>query len=144
MNFREKKTGIVLLLAVATACSDSEAARRQAAETALDPYEVPRNPPSTEIRDSAGVQLVHNRGRGLLGGELLPVREVLRIGAVEGDTTEEFAYISSIAIDRHGALYVGQWQGGSILAFDGNTGRYLRRFGRKGSGPGEFTAIRDL
>jgi hypothetical protein len=64
----------------------------------------------------------------------LPLREVLRMGDVEGEE-HVFFRTTGLALDASGTLYVLEADG--VRVFD-SAGTLLRRFGRQGQGPGEF------
>jgi len=68
---------------------------------------------------------------------------VWTVGTDEGRDWEMFAGIRSVAFDRRDNLYVLDQQNNRVVVFDA-TGRYLRQFGRKGQGPGEFGAPMQL
>ena len=92
------------------------------------------------IRDSAGVVVVENPANGLWRRDEVPVvREVLRIGVAEGDPDYQFGEISAVNVDAEGRIYVGDRLAQEIKVYDA-AGRYLRRIGRPGSGPGELGA----
>lgn len=92
------------------------------------------------VRDSAGVFLVENPAVGVWGrGEVPVVREVLRIGRVEGEAEYQFGEIGGVNVDNAGVIYVGERQAREIRVYD-REGRFLRRIGRPGSGPGELGA----
>lgn len=48
-----------------------------------------------------------------------------------------FSRVSSLTVDREGRLYVVDSKEANLIVFDQN-GRFLRRIGQKGQGPGEF------
>ena len=60
-------------------------------------------------------------------------------GALEGDVGSpgEFIDPQSFAVDERGWVYVADTKPAVIKVFD-DSGRYVKRFGRDGSGPGEF------
>jgi hypothetical protein len=62
-------------------------------------------------------------------------------GALEGDVGSpgEFIDPQSFAVDERGWVYVADTKPAVIKVFD-DSGRYVRSFGREGSGPGEFRA----
>ena len=66
--------------------------------------------------------------------------EELRIGVVDGESPELFGDIVSLASDRLGRIYVADLHAAEIRVFD-SLGRFLRRFGSKGEGPGEFRLL---
>ncbi|HUF25162.1 MAG TPA: peptidyl-alpha-hydroxyglycine alpha-amidating lyase family protein, partial [Vicinamibacterales bacterium] len=66
---------------------------------------------------------------------------LLTLGAAGGGTgAEGFYQPNDIVTDTNGDIYVAEGHGGNnarIVVFD-RTGKYLREFGKKGAGPGEF------
>jgi len=72
---------------------------------------------------------------------LVPEREW---GSADGDSGGiDFGSISSIAVSPSSDVYVADERAASIFVFDAS-GRYLRRIGRDGEGPGEFRWLRSL
>ena len=74
-----------------------------------------------------------------------PVR-VFSIGDADGADWEVLSRLGSAAFDALDNLYVLDGQGTSkprVLVFDA-TGKFVRQFGRGGSGPGEFRASSDV
>jgi hypothetical protein len=65
------------------------------------------------------------------------VEERWRVGRLEGNGPELFGDISAIAVDGFDRTYVIERHDQQIRVFD-RDGRYVRTFGRKGQGPGEF------
>ena len=62
----------------------------------------------------------------------------LRLGAVGGsDEAAQFSGVAGAVRDRAGRIYVGDAGSGQVRVFD-STGRFVRSFGRTGTGPGEF------
>jgi hypothetical protein len=95
-----------------------------------------------EVVDSAGVALVLNGQVGPWGPDPLPVREALRIGVVEGEDPFQFAQISDV-LAADGRIFVGNGLTGTVRVFDAD-GAFLREFGGRGQGPGEFVRIDEL
>lgn len=66
---------------------------------------------------------------------------LITLGAAGGGTgAEGFVAPNDVVVAPNGTIYVAEGHGGEsnrIVVFD-KGGRYLREFGRKGSGPGEF------
>jgi DNA-binding beta-propeller fold protein YncE len=69
-------------------------------------------------------------------GQLLKptLREVLSLGSVDEDYFSQWA---GIAVDKSGAIYVVDRKDCLIRKFD-ESGRFVKKTGRKGQGPGEF------
>lgn len=118
---------LVLLLASA-ACggSDSEAARLAA---------------STE-RDSAGVTIVENTGPSWRKGSELVVsaEPVVSIGEMDGPPEYQLYQVRAATRLLDGGIVV--FDGGSqeVRYYD-STGKYIRRSGGKGGGPGEYQFV---
>ena len=92
--------------------------------------------PAAERTDSAGVQLITNRGpdrplamtftpRLTLGGKDEGPESFFRLGR------------GSVAIDRQGNIHVLDFEAKTVPIFD-STGKFLRTLGRPGDGPGEL------
>lgn len=95
---------------------------------------------SGAFRDSAGVVVVENPGTGVWrrgGGP--GVREVLRIGVAEGEPEYQFGEIAAVNVDAEGWIYVGDRLAREIRVYD-PAGRFERRIGGPGAGPGELGA----
>lgn len=81
--------------------------------------------------------------------------EIFQVGVVDGESWEMFGYVHEVAFDANGNLYVfdALTSGGAlpdgrsfstpsiedtrVLVFDAS-GRFVREFGSRGEGPGEF------
>jgi hypothetical protein len=63
------------------------------------------------------------------------VREALRLGSIHG--ADSFGTIMDLAFDDAGRIYVLDNQAAAIFAFT-KDGRFLKKIGRRGGGPGEF------
>ncbi|MCI0435846.1 MAG: 6-bladed beta-propeller [Gemmatimonadetes bacterium] len=94
--------------------------------------------PAFSVSDSAGVEIVRNGEVGALPQPPLdhPMR-TLRIGAVDGPPELQFFRVSALAVDEEGLIYVVDAGHFEVRVFDA-TGAFVRKFGRRGSGPGEF------
>lgn len=60
------------------------------------------------------------------------------IGAA-GDGDDGFAYIADVKVARDGRIFVLDMADALVKSYD-STGKFIRRFGRKGDGPGEFVS----
>ena len=69
---------------------------------------------------------------------VLSIEEVVRIGDEAAGDTVFFAYISDIAVNSRGQIFVEEFQPATIRAFDAD-GSYLADVGAVGSGPGEYS-----
>ena len=63
--------------------------------------------------------------------------EVYRIGSLTGEDWEQFGSVRKVAFNEAGQLYVFDGQADRMVVV-GSAGEYLRGFGRRGEGPGEF------
>lgn len=92
------------------------------------------------VRDSAGVEIVENGRAGAWGPALATVEEVVRIGVAEGADHLQFYRILSLDVAADGTIYAGNDQTGTVRAFTAD-GTFLREFGGKGRGPGEYIMV---
>jgi hypothetical protein len=92
-----------------------------------------------EVIDSAGVQLIRNLDRSVDTTAVL-LTEQLRIGVADGAEQYQFHMITGIALDEHGRVFVSDFGTQAVRVFDAS-GRFVRKFGGPGKGPGEFTGI---
>jgi hypothetical protein len=92
-------------------------------------------------KDSAGVRLAMNGGA--TDSASTRIIEELRIGVVSGDAMYQFDRIGPIAVDAKGTIFVSDGGGLTIRVFTPQ-GEFVRQFGRRGQGPGEFTAVHRL
>lgn len=67
------------------------------------------------------------------------VRPAYTVGVMEGAEHEMFGRVAGVAFDRSGNLYVLDAGNHRVVVY-GPDGRFLRLFGRRGAGPGEFQA----
>lgn len=119
-----------LLLAAAAACGADESRRQAESGTVLQ-------------RDSAGIRIVETPGaaaRSPIGWTVGAVPD-LQLGSVTGDGPEQFHLIGGFAGGivglPEGRLAVVDGGSGELRLFDSG-GRFLRRAGGLGEGPGEF------
>lgn len=85
-----------------------------------------------EVMDSAGVQVVSNGS----AGETAVLVPDLVIGTVDGPEELQFFRVTALAVDPSGSIFIGDGSS-TIREFD-SAGTFVRRFGRRGDGPGEF------
>jgi hypothetical protein len=64
---------------------------------------------------------------------------VFAVGTAEGRAWEMFSRVEQVAFDRADNLYVLDGGGNRVVVFD-RAGKFVRQFGKKGGGPGEFQA----
>ena len=70
----------------------------------------------------------------------VPAVKSFEIGAGDGGPDDEFGRIAGIAVTPNGSLYVLDAFRFSVAVYD-SSGRFVRRFGRRGGGPGEFQRV---
>jgi 6-bladed beta-propeller len=90
-----------------------------------------------EESDSAGVTIVVNRGAGAWRGAPWTAEQELRFGGDDAVPPSVFGRIADLDVDGAGRLYVLDQLAREVRVFDPD-GRFLRRMGRRGEGPGEF------
>ena len=65
--------------------------------------------------------------------------ELYRVGSLHGGDWDTFGSVAAVAFDGAGNLYILDYQASRVTVVD-LTGSLVRHIGRKGEGPGEFTA----
>lgn len=91
-------------------------------------------PEGTRILEHAGVPLAER------GGEPIRMERDLEIGRNSEDPDYTFYRAWSLAVDDEGRMYVCNNGTSEVFVYD-DDGRFVRRFGREGQGPGEFGEI---
>ena len=120
MRFPTNNAAIVLLIAV-VACSNSD-------------QKTPTH--SFRIFEEDGITISETTGGPRYEGEIFEYVHVMTLE--QGDTEETMLFNPSTFIaDSDGWFYVNDAGNGDIVVFDPE-GRFHKRFGRKGAGPGEF------
>lgn len=77
-------------------------------------------------------------GALLLSEQGLTLSEELRVDEYSGGGP--LSWISSIAVDPQGWLYLADWREAQILVFT-DKGSFVRRIGQRGAGPGDFQTL---
>lgn len=95
---------------------------------------------TVESAGSGSVEIVRSTEDGYPDVVLRDLIEDLRIGAPFGNPPAEFHEIRLITSDLHGNIYIGQQAPPEVRVFT-SRGRYLRKFGRLGDGPGEIRML---
>jgi hypothetical protein len=90
-------------------------------------------------RDTVGDTLVVRTVAGSVWGADASLVPEVSIGELEGDLEYLMGEVQSIAVGADGTIYVLDAQGPELRAY-GPDGRFLRRLGRPGEGPGELKA----
>lgn len=98
--------------------------------------------PRYSVRDSAGVQIVENGPVGALSDSVLPLMETLRLGLADGPDEYLFARPLRVFVDQGDTIFVAEHPR-EIRAYAPD-GTFVRRYGRPGSGPGEFRSTQNL
>jgi len=100
---------------------------------------------SQTIENKDGVRAIHNGKSGAWGATpKVEIKLLRKIGDI--DTADEnfaFARPGDIVEDRAGNIYIADAGQYRIQKFD-REGKFVASFGRKGQGPGEFSALRSL
>jgi hypothetical protein len=102
-----------------------------------------KNDRNVTIENVNGVTYVRNPEQGLWdsGGKAkIRLVQEIQIGKLDGQEEYLFVYISDVAVNGKGDIYVADRQLNEVRKFD-REGRYLLTIGRKGQGPGEFQSI---
>ena len=73
----------------------------------------------------------------------LRFEELYQLGTLAGEAWEQFGDVGEIGFDGAGNLYVLDNQAERVIVA-GPAGEYVREFGRKGEGPGEFDEMHGL
>jgi hypothetical protein len=91
------------------------------------------------IRDSAGIRIIENSSLALADSTSWVVdrANAVSIGELDGDDPYVFGRVAGVLRQPDGTIVVGDAEAHEVRFFDKN-GRFLRSFGRKGSGPSEF------
>ena len=83
-----------------------------------------------------GVRVVVNPEKPLFGEITMTLKEELTIGN-EQDDRQYFYGAIGVAVDSEGRIFILDGEQSRIQIFD-RDGKFIRSFGRKGQGPGEF------
>jgi hypothetical protein len=94
------------------------------------------------VRDSAGITIIENSpaGPGQHSPFIVGEHPLVQIGAGEAALELLFNGVSATARLRDGAIVVADRGSSEIRVFDAK-GRFLRKLGRKGRGPGDFEGL---
>jgi hypothetical protein len=94
-------------------------------------------------RDTVGdTVVVRSSGPGEWG-DSVKLTEELRIGSIEGGDDYTFGSVYDIVVGPDGTIFVSDARQQSVRVYDA-TGKFVRRIGRKGRGPGEFERLGNL
>ena len=94
------------------------------------------------VRDSAGIAIIDNvpLERGREAPLRVTLRPALQLGVQDGDPNQQFSEIAAAVSLGNGSFAVADQGSGEIRIFD-RAGRFVRKVGRKGRGPGEFQRL---
>jgi len=95
------------------------------------------------IENVDGIRVVKNPKKPLWDKDVFILEEELSIGDTEGKKEYMFSQIKDIAVDYQERIYILDEKEAHIKTFDKN-GKYISTIGRKGQGPGEIGAPRNL
>lgn len=76
-------------------------------------------------------------------GSAVHLVEEVRIGVLDGDENYMLGNVSSVAVGEKGITIIADGQGPVIRVFDA-AGKFVRKIGRNGEGPGEYRSIGGL
>jgi hypothetical protein len=102
-------------------------------------------PLAAQTRDSAGISIIEStsaRSRQLAPFRVAD-RPTLQIGIESGDPNQQFNQVVAIARLGDGSIVIADAGSGELRIFDA-AGRFARKLGRKGQGPGEFQYLTDV
>jgi len=88
-----------------------------------------------------GTQVISNTDKGLWNDSPpISLEEDLTIGLEIGNESQMFGYIRALTLDAQDNIYVADSYELNISVYN-SEGTFIREFGRKGQGPGEFQTI---
>ena len=93
-----------------------------------------------EVKTVDGVTVIHNpktpiQQKGV--SSTITLKEELSLGKEQDDPERSFASLSSFSVDDSGNIYIVDGKENKIKIYRGD-GSFLRSYGRRGQGPGEF------
>jgi len=89
------------------------------------------------VAKEGDVTVVRNPKEPLYNTPILELKEELSLGDSQAQGDYAFGQIRSFTVDDAGSIYVLDYKDSHIKVFAAS-GEYVRTFGRKGQGPGEF------
>lgn len=105
-----------------------------------------RDKQKVAIKKEDGIIIVYNPKKPVQLPDLptdLVFTDVQRIGIESGDENYMFSDITAIQVDSEEDIIVMDGKEGCIKVFD-KKGKFIRRFGKKGQGPGEIQSFRGM
>lgn len=102
-------------------------------------------PPTSEVRDSAGIRIVENAAADSTSRLAWWIGEepVVSIGESSGDPASELFRVEDALRLRDGRILVANAGTSEVRVFDGS-GDHQATWGAEGEGPGEFTGLTEL
>jgi hypothetical protein len=98
------------------------------------------------IRKEGGITIISNPKEPIYQGEVLKLEKELVIGGAEAAGEGAFSSIGpsgSVDIDDEGNIYILSPRDAAVFVYDPH-GRFLRKFGRPGQGPGELGPVQSI
>lgn len=94
------------------------------------------------VIDSAGIPIKLSPDLGVTYARVVP-EPLVSLGGPGAEGATQFFQVTNVQLDPDDRLWVSDWQAGELRVFEADGSHAFTR-GRRGEGPGEFTAIRLL
>ncbi|MGB9906636.1 MAG: 6-bladed beta-propeller [Candidatus Saccharicenans sp.] len=98
------------------------------------------------IRQEGGLTIVSNPKEPIYPGEVLKLEKELVIGGAGATGEEVFSSIgpsASVDVDDDGNIFILSPRDAAVFIYN-SSGRFLRKFGRPGQGPGELGPVQSI
>ena len=95
------------------------------------------------ISKEGDVTVVHNPKEPIYKNEIVTIKEELSIGGENAPSEEVLSLVTDIDTGTDGRIFIVDFQQREIIIVD-KFGKFLRKFGKKGQGPGEFLLVTEL
>jgi hypothetical protein len=89
------------------------------------------------------ITIIKNLKEPFFKNDLFLLKEEIAIGGKSAPPEETFSLIGDICAGPDGRIYIADMKTSEIKIFD-KSGKFIRTFGRKGQGPGEFLLLSKL
>lgn len=86
------------------------------------------------------VTIIKNPKEPFFKNDLFLLKEEIAIGGNNAPPEEAFSLVSDICVGPDDRIYIADMKSSEIRIFD-KSGKFIRTFGRKGQGPGEFILL---
>jgi hypothetical protein len=83
------------------------------------------------------ITIVKNPKEPFFKNDLFLLKEEIAIGGNDVPAEEALSLVSDICVGKDGRIFIADTKSSEIKVFD-KSGKFIRTFGRKGQGPGEF------